>query len=130
MSLDNTHLLTHTVFHAEEFLKATGNYYKVVGTRPYTDKKKLLPDGIKLTLMVMQDSFDYGVDKNGVPLEDNSFHTFDVTILDPKHPEIKKGDMVSLIGYDEEHSFVIKYDMILRFKGVKVIQPQGVKPHA
>lgn len=124
MSLVNTFLFTKTVIDWEAFAKATHNQYRVVSARPYTDKKGALPEGYTLTLMVLKDDFDYGVDKHGVERENNIFQNFDVTVLNRNNP-VKKGDMVRLKDFDAEHSFAIGFDLLLRFRDYEVIPAQA-----
>ena len=76
----------------------------VVSARPYVDKKGKLPNGVSLTLQVVNDDFDYGVDKEGKPRENNLFQNFDATVLNDKI-DVKKGDMVRLLGFDAENSY-------------------------
>lgn len=73
----------------------------------------LLYDGYTLTLQIMQDNFDYGTDKNGNPRENNVLQNFDATVL-TRHTPIKKGDKIRLHDYDEEHSYVIGFNLLLR----------------
>lgn len=134
MSIANSWNFTRTVIDWDKFAQATHNQYKVVSSRPYKDKKGILPDGVSLTLQVVKDDFDYGVDKDGNSRENNLFQNFDVTVLNEKI-DAKKGDMIQLLDFDEEHSYVIGFDMLLRFKDAKVLKPipaaQGVaRPNA
>lgn len=134
MSIINSWNFTRTVIEWEKFAQATHNQYRVVSSRPYKDKKGVLPDGISLTLQVIKDDFDYGVDKDGNPRENNLFQNFDVTVLNNKI-DVKKGDIVQLLNFDEEHSFAIDFNLLLRFKDAKVLKPvstaQGVaRPNA
>ena len=134
MSIVNSWHFTRTVIDWEKFAQATHNQYRVVSSRPYKDKKGVLPDGVSLTLQVIKDDFDYGVDKEGNSRENNLFQNFDVTVLNDKI-DAKKGDMVQLLNFDAEHSYVINFDLLLRFKDAKVLKPappaQGVvRPNA
>jgi len=122
MGIANSWNFTKTVIDWDKFAQATHNQYRVVSARPYKDKKGLLPDGVTLTLTVMKDDFDYGVDKNGNARENNLYQNFEATVLSDKI-NVKKGDMVQLLGFDAEHSYVINFDMLLRFKDAKVLQP-------
>lgn len=124
MSIINAWNFTRTVIDWEKFSQATHNQYRVVSSRPYVDKKGVLPNGVNLTLQVIKDDFDYGVDKEGKPRENNLFQNFDVTILNDK-VVAKKGDMVQLLDFDAEHSFVIDFNMLLRFKDARVLKPQS-----
>ena len=127
--LINTWSYTRTIIDWPEIEKATGNQFQVVSVRPYVDKKGKLPEGYVLTCMVLKDDHDYGIDKQGNQRESNLYQNFDVTVLNRKHP-VKKGDAVRLLGFDEEHSFAIGFDLILRFKDYEVIKAQGSKPNA
>ena len=115
MALTNIFIFIKTVILSDVFLKGTGNRYKVVSVRPYSDKKGVLPDGYALTLKVLSDNIDYGHDKDGNPRENNVDQNFDVTVL-AKHTPLQKGDYVALKDFDEEHSYAIGFDLILRFK--------------
>ena len=60
----NFTIYTETLFKAEEFLKATNNNYLLVGQRPYLDNNgKAGSKGVTLTLQIITDNADYGVDK-------------------------------------------------------------------
>ena len=126
MALTNTHVITRTVILADKFLAGTGNKYKVVSARPYSDKKGVLPDGYVLTLKVLTDTIDYGCDKDGNERENNVDQNFDVTVL-ATHTPLKKGDYVALKNFDEEHSYAIGFDLILRFKDYEKISSNEVK---
>ena len=126
MSLINTWNFTKTIIDWETIEKATHNQYRVVSVRPYVDKKGLLPEGYTLCLMILKDDYSYGEDKNGQPRESNLYCTFDVTVLNRK-TALRKGDLVRLLDFDEEHSFAIGFDLLLRFKDYEVIQNQGSK---
>ena len=134
MSLTNIWFFIKTIIDWAAIEAATRNQYRIVGIRPYSDKKGKLPDGFSMTLQVMYDDFDYGIDKNGNPRENNVFQNFDVTVLSRQGLEkAKKGDIIQLFDFDSENSYAINFDMILRFKSAKILQPQGngnVKPNA
>lgn len=131
MPLANTYVYTETKINIEKLLKAFRNQFRVVTSRLYEDKKGNLPDGYVYTLLVLHDDLDYGVDKQGKPRDNNQYQTFDVTVLSRDHVA-KKGDTVQLIGYDSEHSYAIGFDLLLRFRDIKILQPQpqGTKPNA
>lgn len=120
MALTNIHALTQTVILMDKFQEGTGNKYKVVSSRPYTDKKGVLPDGYTLTLKVLTDNIDYGFDKEGTPRENNVDQNFDVTVL-AKHTPLQKGDYVALKDFDDDHSYAIGFDLILRFRDYEKI---------
>lgn len=126
MALINTWFFTKTHILWDVIEKATHNKYDVVSVRQYTDKKHVLPDGYTLTLKVLEDDFNYGTDKEGNPREDNVCQNFDVTVFN-RNRVIKKGDCIRLLGFDDEHSFAMGFDLVLRFKDCEIIQPQEVK---
>lgn len=126
MALINTQELTRTVILMNKFLKGTGNKYKVVSARPYSDKKGVLTDGYTLTLKVLDDAIDYGFDKEGNKRENNIDQNFDVTVLS-RHTPLQKGDYVALKDFDEEHSFAIGFDLILRFRDYEKLDAAKIK---
>lgn len=101
-----------------------GNVFGYVTERPYRDKKGILPDGVTVTLNIQKDDGDYGIDKNtGKPRSTNLGQNFDVTILNGKtSTDFKFGDKVSLVDFDQEHSYVMGFDLLLRFKDIKPAQ--------
>lgn len=128
MALQNIFVLTETVFDSETFLKNTKNAYRLVSQRPYVSKKDPSEKGVSLTLQVAYDATDYGVDKkSGRKRDNNVLNTFDVTILDgTDHLDAEKNDWVRLVDYLPEKSYVIGFDVLLRFKAVqklKNVQP-------
>ena len=133
MGILNSWNYTRSIFLWDVFAQATGNQYRVVSVRPYKDKKGILPNGYSLTLMIIKDDYDYGVDsKTGEPRDSNLYVNFDVVVLNDKL-KIKKSDIISLLDYDDKNSMVIGFDMILRFKDAKVISSsdtKGTKPNA
>lgn len=128
MSLINTFVFTRTVIDWPKLAQATGNCFRVVAIRDYKDKKGILPDGVTMTLTVLRDTMDYGIDKkSGKPRDNNVYQNFDVTVLKPV--TVKKGDKVRLLDFDEEHSYAIGFDLLLRFKDCEVL-PVGSKNDA
>lgn len=120
MPIQNSWVYTQTQFNAEKFLKATQNIFQVVAQKPYQSKKNPDDKGTSLTLLITHDNMDYGVDKNGRKRDNNVLNTFDVTILNVKSEvPFKKGDKVSLVGFIPEKSYVIGFDLLLRFRDVK-----------
>ena len=121
--MKNIWKFTETVIRIDEFLKNTGNKYRLVNQKPYLDNSgKAGNVGTTLTLMILEDSTDYGIDQNtGNPRENNVYENFEVTILDgvTYHADLKKGDLVSLSGFIPELSFAIGFDWILRFKNIQ-----------
>lgn len=122
MAIQNSWKFTETRFDAERFLKATKNTFQFVSAKPYQSKKNSEDKGTTLTLLVMYDDTGYGMDKNGRKRDNNVLNTFDVTILNGQSEvPFKKGDKVSLVGFIAEKSYVIGFDLLLRFKEVKKV---------
>ncbi|GIN87843.1 hypothetical protein J6TS2_42290 [Heyndrickxia sporothermodurans] len=126
MPIANAWVFTETKFKAEEFLKNTGNMYRLVSQRPYVSKKEPDEKGVTLTLSIAKDNTDYGFDKKtGLKRDNNILNTFDVTVLNGlEHISVQKGDYVRLIDFIQEKSFVIGFDLILRFRDVEKINVQ------
>lgn len=121
MAILNSWVYTQTTFDAEKFLKATRNTFLFVSAKPYQSKKNPDDKGFTCTLSIIHDDMDYGVDKNtGQKRDNNVLNTFDVTILNGKsEAPFKKGDKVSLAGFIPEKSYVIGFDVLLRFRDIK-----------
>lgn len=118
--IQNSWKFTQTMFDAGLFLKVTGNEFQFVSAKPYQSKKNPEDKGTTLTLLITHDNMDYGVDKNGRKRDNNVLNTFDVTILNGQSEvPFKKGDKVSLVGFIPEKSYVIGFDLLLRFRDVK-----------
>lgn len=126
MPIANSWVYTKTNFDAEKFSEYTKNQYRLVSQRPYLSKKDESEKGVTCTLQITKDDADYGIDKKtGIKRDDNRLNTFDVTILNGKQRlDINKGDYVRLIDFVEEKSFVIGFDLILRFKNIEKINVQ------
>src|SRR5699024_4753590 len=123
MPISNAWVFTETRFKAEEFLANTKNIYRFGSQIPYASKNNPEDVGVTITLLIIKDSTDYGFDKKtGLKRDNNTLNSFDVTILNGKDSlDISKGDEVKLIDFIPEKSFVIGFDLILRFKEVKKI---------
>lgn len=120
MPIQNSWVFTSTKFEAAKFLKATGNVYQLVSQRPFCSKKNPDEKGVLVTLLITHDDTDYGVDKQGKKRDNNVLNTFDVTILNGESSiPFRKGEKVSLGNYLPEKSYVIGFDLILRFDSVK-----------
>lgn len=126
MPIENAWVFTENRFKAEEFLSNTGNIYRLVSQRPYISKKDSNEKGVALKLQITKDNTDYGVDKKtGYKRDNNILNTFDVTILNKKDRiDLVKGDYLRLIDFIPERSFVIGFDLILRFKEVEKVNVQ------
>lgn len=123
--MKNLFILTETTFKNDEFLKGTNNRFRVVSQMPYLDKnQKTGIVGTTLTLSILEDHIDYGVDKNGVKRENNQYENFNVTILNGKTElaDLKKGDIIALKDYDSKNSMIIGFDALLRYNGYQKLE--------
>ena len=120
MSILNPWAYTQTQFNDGKFSKATRNEYQLVSQKPYQSKKNPDDKGVTLNLLIIHDDMDYGVDKNGRKRDNNVLNTFEVTVLNGQSEvPFKKGEKVSLVGFIPEKSYVIGFDLLLRFRDVK-----------
>lgn len=122
---------TKTVILADEFLKDTRNCYRFVSQSKYKgsdskDGKPGLKPGANIVLQIMYDDAPPIIDKETKqPMENSVLDTFMVTIPNVEYPlPLKKGDFVSLENFLSDHSYFIKFNLILRFGGYKKLQPQ------
>lgn len=125
----NTYVYVQTLIDWAKMEKNFGNVFGYVTERPYRDKKGILPDGVTVTLNIIKDNGDYGIDKNtGKPRRTNLGQNFDVTILNGKtNTDFQFGDKVSLVDFDQEHSYAMGFDLLLRFGDIKKAQPMPVQ---
>lgn len=118
--IQNSWAYTQTQFMMEKYLKVTRNEFQLVSQKPYQSKKNPDDKGVSLTLLIIHDDMDYGVDKNGRKRDNNVLNTFEVTVLNGQSEvPFKKGEKVSLVGFIPEKSYVIGFDLLLRFRDVK-----------
>ena len=119
----NTFVYTRTVIDVDKLLLNTGNCFEFVAQRPYVDKKGKLPNGVVVTLHILQDTGDYGIDKTtGRPRQNNKGQNFDVTVLNgTTSVDIQQGDRVCLEAFDPDNSYVINYELLLRFGNIKKV---------
>ena len=128
MPIQNSWVYTQTQLDVKKFLEAMGNEFQFVSPKPYQSKKNPDDKGVTLTLLIIHDSMDYGVDKSGRKRDNNVLNTFDVTILNGQSEvPFKKGEKVSLVGFIPEKSYVIGFDLLLRFRDVKKVEVSNGK---
>ena len=128
MPIQNSWVYTQTQLDVKKFLEAMGNEFQFVSQKPYQSKKNPDDKGVTLTLLIIHDSMDYGVDKSGRKRDNNVWNTFDVTILNGQSEvPFKKGEKVSLVGFIPEKSYVIGFDLLLRFRDVKKVEVSNGK---
>lgn len=129
MSIINSWVFKRTIIDINKFLTATGNQFKVISSKPYSDKKGKLEDGFTYTLTILKDDLDYGCDKNGEHRDNNVGQNFDVTILNRNRRAVK-GDIIRLKDFDEENSFALDFSFILRFKDYELLKPVASRTNA
>ena len=123
----NSWVFTKTLVLGDKFLEVTGNNFEYITQRPYHDKKGVLPDGIVLTLRILEDKMDYGTDKtSGKARPTNRGQNFDAVILNGKTElPLEYGDIVALEQFDSENSFAVGFNLVMRFKGIKRLSRAG-----
>ena len=104
--------------------KDWGGSFIFVSQRPYKGKPEAgLGPGTTVTLQIMQDAHDHGVDKSGRPRDNNTLETFSATIVGCLYPlPFAKGDKVRLSGFMADSSYFIDYSLILRFSSIEKVQ--------
>lgn len=129
MPIQNAYRYSVTKINIDQFFRDTLNEYLVVSQRPYRGKtdldgKIIIEPGANITLQVITDISEPVIDKKtGEIKENNELETFEVTIEGCQYPlPLKKGDKVSLGDFDEENSYYINYNLILRFRKIKLIE--------
>ena len=104
--------------------KDWGGSFIFVSQRPYKGKPEAgLAPGATVTLQIVQDAHDHGVDKSGRPRDNNALETFSATIVGCAYPlPFQKGDKVKLGGFMADASYFIDYSLILRFSSIEKAQ--------
>ena len=113
-----------TVIDWDSMNRDWGGSYILVSQRPYRGKPEAgLAPGATVTLQIMQDAHDHGVDKAGRPRDNNALETFSVTIVGCSYPlPLQKGDKVKLGGFLPDSSYYIDFSLILRFSSIEKAQ--------
>ena len=104
--------------------KDWGGSYIFVGQRAYKGKPEAgLAPGATVTLQIMQDAHDHGVDKAGRQRDNNTLEVFSATIVGCTYPlPFAKGDKVKLGGFMPDASYFIDFSLILRFSSIEKAQ--------
>ena len=104
--------------------KDWGGSYVFVSQRPYRGKPEAgLAPGATVTLQIMQDAHDHGVDKAGRQRDNNTLEVFSATIVGCTYPlPFAKGDKVKLGGFMPDASYFIDFSLILRFSSIEKAQ--------
>ena len=119
-----------TLVKGEDFLKDTGNKYRLISQRQYKGKPdKGIPAGVTVTLQIIEDNSEPVIDKaTGQEKDNNLFETFDATIVGVSYPlAFHKGDYVALEEFKEEISYYINFNMILRFGGIRLLKAMNTQ---
>ena len=113
-----------TVIDWDSMNRDWGGSYILVSQRPYRGKPEAgLAPGATVTLQIMQDAHDHGVDKAGRPRDNNALETFSATIVGCTYPlPLQKGDKVKLGGFMPDASYFIDFSLILRFSSIEKAQ--------
>ena len=117
--IKNNYRYTKTVVLGEQFLKDTGNKYRVVSKKKYkgkiaNDGKVILEAGVTFTLQILEDNSEIIVDREtGEIKEDNVFETFEVTVIGLEYPS-----NVSLGAFLSDASYFVNYTLIMRFADI------------
>ena len=101
-----------------------GGSFIFVSQRPYKGKTEAgLAPGATVTLQIVKDAHDHGVDKSGRPRDNNALETFSATIVGCTYPlPFAKGDKVKLDGFLPDSSYYIDFSLILRFSSIEKAQ--------
>ena len=104
--------------------KDWGGSYTFVSQRPYKGNPEAgLAPGATVTLQIMQDAHDHGVDKSGRQRDNNTLEVFTATIVGCTYPlPFGKGDKVKLGGFLPDASYYIDFSLILRFSSIEKVQ--------
>ena len=115
-----------TVINWDDMNRDWGGSYTFVSQRAYKGKPEAgLAPGATVTLQIMTDAHDHGVDKSGRPRDNNALETFSVTVVGCSYPlPLSNGDRVQLEGFIPEASYYIDYSPILRFQKIEKVQLQ------
>ena len=120
-------MLKYLLVDAERMLKDFGNKFIFISQSPYAGKTLedgtvVIPGGARVELQILQDNAPT-IDKNTGEIVDNRLEVFEATIIGVDYPlPLKKGCMEQLGGYKPEISYMIKYNMILRFTEISEVK--------
>ena len=111
--IKNNYRYTKTVVLGEQFLKDTGNKYRVVSKKKYkgkfdNDGKVILEPGVTFTLQILEDNSEIIVDReSGEIKEDNVFETFEVTVIGLEYPsDFKPANKKSRLNWKNIENFI------------------------
>lgn len=131
--MNNCNKFVKTEIMDQELAKITGNVYRVLSVNAYKGKDDV-PEGVNVTALVLHDNAPegyYGTKKDGTPREGIVYQNINFTLLtgDTRKTmqDLHAGDMISVFDIDQEHSYYIDFDLILRFKRYEKINNKAGK---
>lgn len=130
--MNNAGKFAHTVIDADLLAKITGNRYMVLSINPYNGKKDV-PEGVNITALIEEDNAPdgfYGTKADGLtPREGVKYQNISFTLLTGNTiqtmKEIHVGDEIAVFELDQQHSYFIDFNLILRFKRYKKLDKKG-----
>lgn len=128
----NQNKFVKTVIMNDTFEKITGNRFRVLATKPYAGKGDL-PPGVVVDLLIQQDNAPegfYGVKADGITLREGIlYQNIRVTIANGEPAktlaDLKAGDEIRLLDFDQEHSYYIDFNLILRYRNYEKIRKEA-----
>lgn len=130
--MNNQSKFAVTVIKNDLLEKITGNRYRVLATKPYAGKGDL-PPGVTVDLLIQEDNAPegfYGVKEDGItPREGVLFQNMRVTIANGEPAKtlanLKVGDEIRLLDFDQDHSYYIDFNLILRYRNYEKISKEN-----
>ena len=130
--MNNQNTFVKTVIMNEKLERVTGNRFRVLATKPYAGKGDL-PPGVTVDLLIQEDNAPegfYGVKADGItPREGVLYQNMRVTIANGEPAktlaDLKAGDEIRLLDFDQEHSYYIDFNLILRYRNYEKISKEN-----
>ena len=131
--MNNQNTFVKTVIMNEKLERVTGNRFRVLATKPYAGKGDL-PPGVTVDLLIQEDNAPegfYGVKADGItPREGVLYQNMRVTIANGEPAktlaDLKAGDEIRLLDFDQEHSYYIDFNLILRYRNYEKISKDNI----
>lgn len=113
------------VIDIDKLLNNFQNKFEVVDCEKFASSSGKLPVCNCLTLKILSDSSDYGLNKNtNENRTDNVGQNFNVYILNLNH-DVKRDDIIALKGFNEKLSFISGFDLWMFFEDFEVLNPSS-----
>jgi hypothetical protein len=130
--MNNAGKFAHTVIDGDLLEKITGNRYLVLSINPYKGKDDV-PEGVNITALIQEDHAPegfYGFKADGfTPREGVKYQNINITILSGNTiktmQDLHVGDEIAVFELDQQHSYFIDFNLILRFKRYKKLNKKG-----